>query len=252
MASAANRPLPRAQSGLGPRLLICRQTRPCRLTLPMHVFIVVTERYVVLVDTLINAFPAEARSTSPAHTWQAANCSSPPPTPIPTMPGATSTRRAAQPRSLPSSARAAAPHAYVPPRSSRPSRTEGRAARRIRRRAPRPAVHPSDDVLVIDGGDRRSNSSPPCPRPTTAPSAPEIACFSPGRSRAAFAVCGRRRVMRPARSLKRLAAGAARPYCHARRRRPNLIRANLAYFDRLPSRAALASGARPTRDGRRS
>ncbi len=62
MTNAANPPVALVPNqGWDPRLLICRHDLAyAGYTLPMHVFIVVTERYVVLVDTLINASTAEA------------------------------------------------------------------------------------------------------------------------------------------------------------------------------------------------
>lgn len=47
--------------GWDPRLLVCRYDLAYEgFTLPMHAFVAVTERYVVIVDTLVNASTAEA------------------------------------------------------------------------------------------------------------------------------------------------------------------------------------------------
>ena len=255
MTSAANPPVALVPNqGWDPRLLICRHDLAyAGFTLPMHVFIIVTERYVVLVDTLINASTAEAlldiarphlagrqllvanTHADSDHAWGNQYFDGPhSPAPAPII---GTLRCAARLRS------AAEQTALAELQAEQPAEYAG-----VR------LVPPSilfDDALIIDGGDLTLEffATPGHTPDHCSICIPEIGLLLAGdAAEQPLPFVGDDGLSDLRASLERLATLEPRAafYCHAPLDAgPDLIRANLAYFDRIEARcrAALARGA---------
>ncbi len=255
MTQAARSPVTLVPNrGWDPRLLICRYALASGgYTLPMHVFILVTRRYVLLIDTLVNEDTAQdlldiALPYKPGrpllvinthadydHAW--GNAAFDGPAGLASAPILGTRRCAMRLRSAEAQAELAALRAEQP---------DVYAGVRL--------VPPSilfDDRLTVDGGDLTLHlfATPGHTPDHCSVFVPEIGLLLAGdAAEQPLPFVGEGGLADLRASLQRMDALNAKSayYCHAPvDAGPALIRQNIAYFDRLEAacRAALARGA---------